>query len=268
MYPYIRIGPIVLWTYGLTIGFAFLCAWKLLEINLKRHNLPDRLAQPIILLLVISGIVGAKLYAVLENPTQLLAHPFSSVFSLNGYTWFGGFLAGVTTLWFLAKHFNIPSLVLLDLVSPCAALGYGVARLGCLLAGDGDYGTATSLPWGMSFPNGLVPTAEYVHPTPIYECLVSLLIFYYLWRAAGKGLSGGRILARYLVLTGTARFLVECIRINPQTIFGLSNAQVVSLLCVIVGLMLFWYRSPALRGKTILAHTLTGTTKGPAEEIL
>src|SRR4030095_15110194 len=147
MYPYIRLGPIVLWTYGLTIGLAFLLGWKVLEVNLRRHRLPERHAQPIILLLVISGIVGAKLYAVLETPALLLAHPFSTVFSLNGYTWFGGFLAGVTTLWFVAKHFNIPSIVLLDLASPCTALGYGIARLGCLFSGDGDYGVATSLPW-------------------------------------------------------------------------------------------------------------------------
>ena len=252
MYPYIRIGPFVLWTYGLTIGFAFVCAWKLLEVNLRRHNLPDRLAHPIVLLLVISGIAGAKLYAVLETPALLLAHPFSTVFSLNGYTWFGGFLAGVTTLWFLAKRFNIPSLVPLDLVSPCAALGYGVARLGCLLAGDGDYGIATSLPWGMSFPNGLVPTAEHVHPTPIYECLAGLLIFYYLWRVGKKDLPRGSILARYLVLTGIARFLVEFLRLNPPSVFGLSNAQVMSLLCVAVGLMLFGYNSLTLQWWTLV----------------
>jgi phosphatidylglycerol---prolipoprotein diacylglyceryl transferase len=255
MYPYIRIGPIVLWTYGLTIGFAVVCAWKLFEINLRRHSFPDRLAQPIVLLLVISGAAGAKLYAVLQTPAQLLAHPFSTVFSLNGYIWFGGFLAGITTLWFLAKHYNIPTLILLDIVSPCAALGYGIARLGCLFAGDGDYGTATSLPWGMSFPNGLVPTAEYVHPTPIYECLAGLLVFYYLWRAAGIELPRGSIFARYLVLTGTARFLVEFIRLNPRTILGLSDAQVLSLLCVVAGLILFGYNSLEFHWKTVLVHT-------------
>src|SRR5712692_4797840 len=255
MYPYVQIGPIVLGTFGLTIGLAFVCAWKVLEANLRRHNLIDRLAEPIVLLLVLTGLVGSKLYAQLESPSQLLAHPFSSVFSSNGYTWFGGFLAGIATLWFLAKHYNIPALMLLDIVSPCAALGYGIARLGCLFAGDGDYGTATSLPWGMNFPNGLVPTAEYVHPTPIYECLASLLFFYYLWRAAGKELPRGSISARYLVLTGTARFLVEFIRLNPRTILGLSDAQVLSLLCVVVGLMLFGYNSLELHWRTVLVHT-------------
>lgn len=254
MYPFIRIGPFVLWTYGLAIGVAFVLAWKILEVNLKRHNLPSRLARPIILTLVVSGFVGAKLYAVLETPGQLFAHPFTTLFSLNGYTWFGGFLAGITALWLLARHFNIPSLMLLDIGSPCVALGYGVARLGCLLAGDGDYGTPTSLPWGMSFPNGLVPTAQYVHPTPIYECLAGLLIFWYLWRV-GKGvLPSGSIFARYLVLTGITRFLVEFLRLNPPSMLGLTNAQIVSVLCVAAGLTRLGYNSLRLNAPN-LAHT-------------
>ena len=65
---------------------------------------------------------------------------------------------------------------MLDLASPAASVGYGVGRIGCLISGDGDYGMPTSLPWGMSFPNGLVPTNQRVHPTPIYELVVALLI--------------------------------------------------------------------------------------------
>jgi phosphatidylglycerol---prolipoprotein diacylglyceryl transferase len=239
MYPYIQIGPVVLGTYGIILGLAFVCAWKVLQANLRRHNLEDRLAADVVLLLGLSGIVGSKLYHVLETPSQLLAHPFTTLFGSGGFAWFGGFLAGVLTLWLLARHLHVPTLMLMDLVSPSAALGYGIGRLGCLLAGDGDYGTTTSLWLGMTFPNGLVPTAEYVHPTPIYESLVSLLVFYYLWRASGNVLSHGNILARYLLLTGTARFLVEFIRVNPRPFLGLSNAQIVSLLLLVGAVILF-----------------------------
>jgi len=229
------------------MGLAFVCAWKVLEANFRRHSLTERLAEPIIFLVALAGIVGSRMYSALEAPSQLLANPLNTILSSNGYAWFGGFLAGMTTIWLLAKRFNMPALMLMDLVSPCTALGYGVGRLGCLLAGDGDYGVATSLPWGMSFPDGLVPTAQLVHPTPIYECMVSLLIFYYLWRVPRIELPDGTILARYLVVAGVARFLVEFIRLNPRTILGLSNAQLVSLLCVAAALLLFGYNSPALR---------------------
>jgi phosphatidylglycerol:prolipoprotein diacylglycerol transferase len=161
----------------------------------------------------------------------------------------------------LARHYKMPVLQMFDLASPAAALGYGVGRLGCLTSGDGDYGIPTSLPWGMSFPNGIVPTTERVHPTPIYEFLGSIVIFWILWRlgaprepqparrgkesrSTGRGV--GIVFAWYLILTGCGRFAVEFIRINPRVLFGLTNAQVMSLVCIIAGVALrFVLRSSA-----------------------
>jgi len=77
----------------------------------------------------------------------------------------GGFLA----LAALARREKIPILEFLDSCAPAACVGYAIGRIGCLLSGDGDYGIPTSLPWGMSFPNGVVPTTDRVHPTPLYE---------------------------------------------------------------------------------------------------
>jgi phosphatidylglycerol:prolipoprotein diacylglycerol transferase len=113
------------------------------------------------------------------------------------------------------------------------------------MSGDGDYGVPTNLPWGMSFPNGLVPTTERVHPTPIYELLVALLIAAWLWRRGTKSgrLSAGQITGEYLVLSGVARFLVEFIRINPRIYWGMSNAQVASLGSIVAGILLMlWAR--------------------------
>jgi phosphatidylglycerol:prolipoprotein diacylglycerol transferase len=135
---------------------------------------------------------------------------------------------------------------MLDLAAPAVSVGYGVGRLGCLISGDGDYGIPTRLPWGMSFPNGLVPTTERVHPTPIYELLVALLIAAYLWRRGAKPgapLPLGQLTGEYLVLSGVARFLVEFIRINPRIYWGMSNAQVASLGSIVAGILLIvWAR--------------------------
>ena len=96
----------------------------------------------------------------------------------------------------------------------------------------------------MSFPNGLVPTTQRVHPTPIYEAVVAVLIYWYLWRQGTKALRGprpvGQITAEYLILSGVARFLVEFIRINPRSFLGLSNAQAMSLASVIVGAVILF----------------------------
>ena len=160
---------------------------------------------------------------------------------------------------------------MLDVASPAGALGYGIGRIGCMLSGDGDYGIATNLPWGMAFHplqpgsrilhfitvdrGAMVPSygrdvgglpldaIVRVHPTPIYEFLVAILIFWILWKLGERGLKmrapNGMIFAAYLVLTGIARFLVEIIRINPRSFYGLSNAQAASVVSVIAGILLF-----------------------------
>jgi phosphatidylglycerol:prolipoprotein diacylglycerol transferase len=213
----------------------------------------------------ISGLVGAKLYHALQDPSTWKAE----LFSRYGFAWFGGFLGGFIALWFLAKNYGIPVLEFMDVCSPAGAVGYAIGRIGCLLSGDGDYGVPTNLPWGMSFPHGQVPTTgpwdpeshsgvclKYglpenctVHPTPIYEFLIWLLIAVILWRMGKKALNGevaGKIFSCYLILTGVARFLIEFIRINPRSFFGMSNAQTASLFSIILGIVLLLrVKSPA-----------------------
>jgi len=189
----------------------------------------------------VAGLVGARVYSVLENPRELIANP-AVLFSRYGFTWSGSVLTTLVAMVFLARHFDIPVLEFMDLCAPPAALGYAIGRIGCLLSGDGDYGVPTNLPWGMSFPNGIVPTMDRVHPTPIYEFLAGVIIAAYLWRMATRAANGagshGEIISSYLIWTGIARFLVEFIRINPRTFYGLTNAQVVSLLSIVGGAIL------------------------------
>src|ERR1700726_2641423 len=87
-----------------------------------------------------------------------------------------------------AGFLKIPLLEFLDICSPAAAVGYAIGRIGCLLSGDGDYGRPTSLPWGMSFPNGVVATTDPVHPTPPYEFFIWLAIAAFLWHMGKKTL--------------------------------------------------------------------------------
>jgi len=243
MLPYIHLGPLTLGTYGLMLATALLCGFFVLRADLNRRRLAAN-PETIIGLVGLAGLVGAKLWHVLESPADFFAHPMQRIFSSSGFAFYGSFLAGFLMLALLARRYRMPLLVMLDVAAPAAALGYGIGRIGCLISGDGDYGIPTSLPWGMSFPNGIVPTTERVHPTPIYEFLAAVVIFVYLWRLGARSLRkpmpGGEIFASYLVLTGLARFLVEFIRINPRSVLGMSNAQAVSLISFVAGGVLFW----------------------------
>lgn len=255
MIPFLHLGPLTIPTFGLMVATGLLVSAYVLQADfdrrregfLKHGYLKENKESShhdegflIIGIAGFSGIVGARLYHVLESPRELMAEP-SLLISRFGFAWFGGFLGGFVALVFLAKHYRIPMLEFMDLCSPAAAVGYAVGRLGCLLSGDGDYGVPTKLPWGMSFPNGVVPTTERVHPTPIYEFLIWMLIAMILWQLGKKTLRGeapGRAFCAYLILTGVARFLIEFIRINPRSFLGMSNAQTASLISILLGIVL------------------------------
>ena len=247
MLPYIHIytvhvgrftWDITLGTFGILNLLAFVAAYYVLRADVRRRGVQVD-PQNVITISALLGIVAAKLYHVLQSPGDLIADPIGNIFSRAGFAWFGGMLGVLLALYLLARKYGLTYLQMLDLCSPAASVGYAVGRIGCLVSGDGDYGTPTSLPWGMSFPNGLVPTTQRVHPTPIYEAIVAVLIAWYLWRQGAKALRGprpvGQVTGEYLILTGVARFLVEFIRINPRSFLGMSNAQVMSIVSVIIG---------------------------------
>lgn len=214
--------------------FAFIAAYLVLRADIRRRGLQVD-AQNIVTICALLGIAGAKIYHVLESPSDLVADPIGEIFSRSGFAWFGGFVGVLLALYLLARRYKLLYPAILDTCAPAAALGYAVGRIGCLTSGDGDYGIPTSLPWGMSFPNGLVPTTQPRHPTPIYEAIAATLIFWYLWRAGAKSRNAGEVTGLYLIWMGLERFLVEFIRINPPSFFGLTNAQVASLASIVAG---------------------------------
>src|SRR5882724_11214906 len=258
MIPFLHLGPLTIPTFGLMVATGLLVAAYILQADFNRRrgqlqnyssseSARDEQAKDEGFLIIgiagLAGLVGARLYHVLESPHELIANP-SVLISRFGFAWFGGFLGGFVALAILANRFRIPLLEFLDMCSPAAAVGYAIGRIGCLLSGDGDYGVPTNLPWGMSFPNGVVPTIERIHPTPLYEFLIWLAIAAVLWQMGKNAAAGarpnGEIFSGYLILTGVARFLMEFIRINPRSFFGLSNAQTASLVSMILGFLLLW----------------------------
>ena len=255
MYPFIHIGRFSIGTFGIMLWLAAVAACWILQRNFRRWKI-DADAISIVAVVTVAGVIGSKLWHVFETPRALMAHPADLLFDRAGFAWYGGLIVGILTLMWQARVYKLGSLQMLDLAAPAAAIGYGVGRLGCLVSGDGDYGIPTRLPWGMSFPHGLVPTDQRVHPTPIYELLGALVILWILWRrgAPEKPKPIGQITGEYLILTGIARFLVEFIRINPRILWGMSNAQLASLGAIAFG-----------AGLIVLARAKAGAKTGKVE---
>jgi phosphatidylglycerol:prolipoprotein diacylglycerol transferase len=254
MIPYLHLGPLQIPTFGLMVALALMAAAYILQADLDRRRI-DADAFAMIAVAGLAGIAGAKLMHLLDTPGDRI--PLRWLFDRQwlgqngldwirlGFAWFGGFLGGFAAMLLMGWRAKLPMWEFLDACSPAASVGYAIGRIGCFLSGDGDYGKATSLPWGMSFPNGVVPTTERVHPTPLYEFVVWCLIGWLLWRlgatAARNVRQAGEIFCYYLVLTGLARFLVEIIRLNPPWILGLSNAQVASAVSVAGGVVVLFF---------------------------
>ena len=253
MIPYLHLGPLQLPTFGLMVALALITAAYVLQADFGRRGM-NADAFTMITIASLLGIFGAKLYHLLETPAEFFADPLPLLLSRYGFAWFGGFLGGFGAMLVMGWRAKLPMWQFLDACSPAASFGYAIGRIGCFLSGDGDYGKPTSLPWGMSFPNGVVPTAERVHPAPLYELLIWSAIGWLLWRLGARFLKNpgraGEIFCYYLLLTGVARFLVEIIRINPPWILGMSNAQVASVASIIAGCFLLLRlktQSPTLR---------------------
>jgi phosphatidylglycerol:prolipoprotein diacylglycerol transferase len=240
MIPYLHIFGFSIPTFGLMIWAGTMLAAWLMDRNFRRQKFTED-AITVVAITLVAGIVGAKLWHVLDSPDEFHLHGWKVLWDTGGFAWFGGMTFGIATLLIQGWRSKIGALHMLDLAAPSAAIGYGVGRIGCLLSGDGCYGVPTSLPWGMSFPNGIEPVFVHVHPTPLYEFLVSLLIAGWLWWRGGKSYSTGEIVGQYLVLSGVARFLVEFVRRNPPVLWGLSNAQLASFGSVVLGLLLVVY---------------------------
>ena len=261
MYPtIIDFGAFGIHSYGVMLATAFITIVFVLQYELKRRGFVEELAGAIVMATALGGIVGAKLYSAFSDGSI----SFQELFSTTGLVWYGGFIGGCIAGMIVVARSPSPFLATIDLVGPTLLLGYGIGRIGCLLAGDGDYGPPSDLPWAMAFPNGTVPTDVPVHPTPIYESLMSFTLFGVLWSQRRKFEDiPGTIFGMSLVLLGIERFIAEFWRVTPRVLGWMSAAQIFSIVAFVVGIaMIFWLRTRprAVRDDTAVETVRTSDT--------
>ncbi|MBE2218947.1 MAG: prolipoprotein diacylglyceryl transferase [Ignavibacteria bacterium] len=267
------IGPVPVYSYGLMLGICFIVASWLMQREFKRKKLDENAAINITFIALVGGVIGSKLLYVIEEWKAISSMPASKMFSTDGLfspaglTFYGGLILATAMIYLYTRAKKIPFLRVCDAAAPSLAIGYGIARIGCHLSGDGDYGLPVSefmswVPWGTDYSNGtlppsiafrgtdlaakfggVVPDNTLCHPTPMYELVFGVLIFWFLWRKRTIFKGDGKLFGLYLILAGAARLLVEFIRLNPRYMLGLSEAQLISIILIGIGLFLY-YRKP------------------------
>jgi phosphatidylglycerol---prolipoprotein diacylglyceryl transferase len=236
MQPEIDLGPITLQTFGLMMGLGFVVAGLAASRFLKEIGKPADWAYEMVFAALVGGIVGARLWWVAENWSEAKDDVLSSLFSGAGLVWYGGALGGAAAvlLWAWRRHFL--TLQMFDVAAVPLTIGYAIGRIGCQLAGDGDYGIPWDGPWAMAYPNGTVPTTEEVHPTPVYETLAMGLVALLLWRWRHRW-RPGTLFGLYLIFAGLERFLVEFVRRNEDAWLGLTQPQLLSIVMMVGGVV-------------------------------
>ncbi|MEZ4985634.1 MAG: prolipoprotein diacylglyceryl transferase [Saprospiraceae bacterium] len=226
---------------------------------------------------VVSGVIGAKLFTVIEQPRAFIADPVGQLFSGDGWTIYGGLIGGFIGVYTYLRKKNIAIRPFLDAVAPGLIVSYGVGRMGCHFAGDGDWGIVAApqpngwlLPdwlWAYDYPRNVLNEGvkmascvgkycshlpEGVYPTSVYETMMAFTIGGILW-ALRKKLTAipGMLFALYLAFNGLERFWIEKIRVNDrhEILGGFTQAEFIALILFVIGLgwgiWLWSQRSPS-----------------------
>jgi prolipoprotein diacylglyceryltransferase len=255
------------------IGMAY---WKYYEANKEKLDTPEeRIVEirphehmgNVTLIGIVGGIGGALLFAFLEQPGKLWSAFMASgnIGDLNGgLTVYGGVIVAVLGNIYYFRKNKLPILQFLDALGPTVLLAYGLGRVGCQLAGDGDWGIDNLNPkpnwmaflpdwmWAYDYPNninneGIEMTtsifSDYnhrlentVYPTPFYETVMSFILFGVMWAVRKSIKFSGILFSLYVFFTGAERLLIERIRVNVEYGNGLTQAEIISIVLLISGI--------------------------------
>ena len=254
MYPVLfTIGPLTIYSLGLFWTLGALAAAGIFRLELKRYGYDPEIAASVVFAAAIAGLLGARLLFILEGWESFRQAPFQFIFSGAGFSWYGGLVGGALAAAWVFKRNKLPLAQAADIAAPALALGYGIGRIGCFLAGDATWGKVTDVPWAMAFPDAVAgwvdpvtgvpyPPGARVHPTQLYELVQSLVVFAILWTLRKRHHPPGTIFYLYLILAGSMRFIVEFWRVNPIVALGMTEYQWISLALVILGTGLLCYQ--------------------------
>ncbi len=225
--PYL--GPLPINWYGITYALGFIVGGYLTLRWAKQFDIRREKVEGLLLSVVAGTVAGARLYFIAQNdPGTYFREPWRILAVWEGgLAYFGGLLGATLAAYLYAKRAGLRFSRAADLFAPAIPLGSAIGRISCGLAGM-DYGTPTSLPWGIVYtnPNSYAPVNGAArHPVQFYEMVGDVLIAGLLLKLRGK-LPDGALFALFLVCFSLLRFFLFFMRGDvPPVGLGLKNAQ-------------------------------------------
>ncbi|MSR77257.1 MAG: prolipoprotein diacylglyceryl transferase [Candidatus Omnitrophica bacterium] len=243
----LSLGPFHLYSYGLMMVLGVMLSLFWMKKQIERDKFCNKnTLYDMVFFCVISGLVGARLYYVIQNGAWYRVHPWNA-FAVweGGLVFYGGLISSTLGLLFFFRAKKIPPLAGFDFMIPYVALTQTFGRIGCFLNGC-CFGAYCSFPWAVSFPGG----PEHVHPAQIYESLYTFLLFIFLSAFYPRRNFPGQIFGLYLILYGLGRLAIEFFRDGNPMWFFLTWNQWISLGVIAGGAMLIVKERGEGRGKS------------------
>src|SRR5262245_31802794 len=190
-----HIGSVPIFSFGVLMSLAFVAAGWVMQRDFARKHEPRDLAWEIVGFGLVGGILGARLHQAVHHWPDFVSDPLGFVTGRSGLVWYGGVIGGVlATVWPIRRK-GVDYASALDTGARGLTIGLLIGRVGCHLSGDGDWGTPTSLPWGVAYVNGTVawpyPPGVFVHPAALYEMIALLGIFVLLLHLRARVMTAG-----------------------------------------------------------------------------
>jgi phosphatidylglycerol---prolipoprotein diacylglyceryl transferase len=223
-------GKFSIYWFGIMAATGFIAATLLMHYNRKDASLSQDNVFDITFVAIIAGILGARLFYVVQFWEQYRDRPLS-VFRIDqgGLVFYGGMLCATFSIYLYCRWKKLQFIRVIDVFAPSLAAGHLFGRIGCFMNGC-CFGKPSDLPWAVHFPPGSFPDKRYpglaVHPTQLYESLFNLALFLAMMLCL-KRLKNypGLTASIYLLAYGTGRFIIEMLRGDSvNLIFGVFTA--------------------------------------------
>ena len=242
----IQIGPIKIYWYSVMILTGILIASKIILNESKKFNISKDKISDLLFYTIIIGCIGARLYYVLFN-MDYYKNNLIDILKVweGGLAIHGGIIAGAIFMIIYTKKKNINTLKVFDICVPGLLIGQALGRWGNFFNGEA-HGPITTLAHlqEMHLPkfiiDGMNINGIYYIPTFLYEslwCILGLIIILIIRRT--KIIKNGQITSIYLIWYGIGRFIIESLRTDSLMLRGLKQAQIISIIMIIIGIILF-----------------------------